>query len=106
MYEDVCYKSPFLKEVIFKADFPTRVQGVEKGLSAKLSNLILRKFPLSEPQKAHAQEFQFSGGTNFQAKSTEIMQWLFHSQKRDKTLAVTQDSFRTPIEHINLTKIY
>jgi len=93
MYEDVCYKSPFLKEVIFKADFPTLVQGVEKGLSAKLSNIILRKFPLSEPQKAHAQEFQFSGGTNFQAKSTEIMQWVFHSQKRDRTLSVTQDAF-------------
>jgi uncharacterized protein (TIGR04255 family) len=93
MYDAVCYKNTFLKEVIFKADFPTLVQGVEKGLSAKVSKAILGKFPLSEPQKAHAQEFQFSGGSNFQAKSSEIMQWIFHSQNRDRTLAITQEAF-------------
>lgn len=93
MYEHVCYKNPFLKEVIFKADFPTLLQSVEKGLSAKVSNYILKNFPLSEPQKAHAQEFQFSGGSNFQAKSQEIMQWIFHSEKRDKSLAITPNAF-------------
>ncbi|MEC8483873.1 MAG: TIGR04255 family protein, partial [Pseudomonadota bacterium] len=93
MFEDVCYRNPFLKEVIFKADFPTLVLGVEKGLSAKASKTILNRFPLSEPQKAHAQEFQFSGGSNFQTRTQELMQWIFHGEKRDKTLAIDQHSF-------------
>lgn len=93
MYDDVCYQKPFLKEVIFKADFPTLLQEIEKGLPGKVSKSILKRFPLSEPQKAHAQEFQFSGGSNFQAKSMEIMQWIFHSMKREKTLAITQEAF-------------
>lgn len=93
MHETVCYKKPFLKEVIFKADFPTIVQGVEKGLSGELTKLILKKFPVSEPQKAQTQEFQFKGGSSFEAKSTEIMQWVFHGGNREKTLNITQDAF-------------
>ncbi len=93
MYEDVCYKKPFLKGVIFRADFPTLVQGVEKRLSAEVSKSILCKFPLSEPQKAHAQEFQFLVWFQLSSKNSEIMQWIFHNQDRNRTLAITQNAF-------------
>jgi len=91
MYDNVCYKKPFLKEVIFKIDFPTPVAKVEKGLSPKVTKNILSKFPIFEPQKAHAQEFQFSG-KNFQAKSSEIMQWIYHGKSREKSFIVTPDA--------------
>jgi uncharacterized protein (TIGR04255 family) len=87
MYENVCYKTPFLKEVIFRIDFPSPIDGVEKQLSNKLTKAILEKFPISEPQKAHAQEFQFSG-PSFQAKTSEIMQWVFHGKNREKSLTI------------------
>ncbi len=91
MYEGVCYKKPFLKEVIFKIDLLSPLQDLGKSLPSKLTKAILKKFPISEPQKGHAQEFLFKG-TDFQAKSTEIMQWIFHGKNREKTLVITPDA--------------
>lgn len=91
MYEVVCYKKPFLKEVIFKVDFPSSLQTIEKGLPPKLTKAILSKFPISEPQKAHSQELLFTGA-NLQTKSTEIMQWVFHGKSREKTIIITPDA--------------
>lgn len=91
MHENICYKKPFLKEVIFKIDFSSPIQSIEKGLSNKLTKAILLKFPISEPQKAHSQEFLFAGA-DFHAKSIEIMQWIYHGKDREKTLIVTPDA--------------
>lgn len=91
MYESICYKKPFLKEVIFKVDFSSPIQSVEKGLSTKLTKAILSKFPISEPQKAHSQEFLFTGA-DIHAKSTETMQWVYHGKSREKTMIVTPDA--------------
>lgn len=92
MFDEICYKTPFLKDVIFKADFPSPIEKIAKGLSPKLNKIILKKFPIPEPQKAQAQEFQFSGN-NFQAKTSEVMQWIFHGRQREKTLAITPNAF-------------
>ncbi|GAW87814.1 conserved hypothetical protein [Bathymodiolus platifrons methanotrophic gill symbiont] len=92
MYENVCYKTLFLKEVIFRIDFPSPLEGIEKQLPNKLTKAILEKFPISEPQKTHAQEFQFAG-PNFQSKTSEIMQWVFHGENRKKSLTIEPTSF-------------
>lgn len=92
MYEGVCYTEPFLKEVIFKVDFPSPLQAVKKGLPQKLTKAILGKFPISEPQKGHAQELQFSGA-NIQAKTSEIVRWAFHGESREKTLIISPEDF-------------
>lgn len=92
MYEEVRYKNPFLKEVAFKVDFPSPLQGIEKGLPSNLMKEVLSRFPISEPQKAHAQELQFSGDV-VQAKTSEIMQWVFHGNSREKSLIITPDAF-------------
>jgi uncharacterized protein (TIGR04255 family) len=86
-YDDVCYKKTFLKEVIFRIDFPSPIQGMEKSLPGKLSKAALKAFPIFEPQKTHSQEFQFSG-PNIQTRTTEAMQWVFHGNEREKTLTI------------------
>lgn len=92
MYEDVCYKNPFLKEVIFKVDFPSPPKNIAKELPDKLLKAILSKFPISEPQKAHSQELQFSGDA-VHAKTSEFIQWVFHGKSREKSLIITPDAF-------------
>lgn len=87
MYEETCYKKPFLKEVILRIDFPSPLPGLEKTVPTNISNKVLKSFPIAEPQKAHAQEFQFSGA-DFQAKSSEIMRWIFHGKEREKTVII------------------
>jgi len=91
MYEGVCYKKPFLKEVIFKIDFPSPLVSISKGLPPKLTKEILSKFPIAEPQKAQSQELLFSG-SEVQSKTSEIMQWVFHGESRKKSLIITPDA--------------
>lgn len=91
MYDEVCYKKPFLKEVICRLDFGARVERFLKSLPQKLATAALREFPISEPQKAQTQEFMVSA-TGFQTKSEETIQWTYHGKNREKTLVISPEA--------------
>ncbi len=42
MHENICYKKPFLKEVIFKIDFPSPIEGLGKNLPQSISTCAVR----------------------------------------------------------------
>lgn len=90
MYETVCYTKPFLKEVILRLDFGTRVEAFILALPQKVATAALQRFPLSEPQKAQMQEITFSP-TNFQTRTEDSMQWVYHGRNREKTLTITPE---------------
>ena len=85
MYEETCYKEPFLKEVIFRIDFPSPIESLERTVPKDLLKEISNRFPISEPRKAHTQEFQFSG-SSLQAKTNEVTQWVYFGKEREKSL--------------------
>ncbi len=88
MYEDTCYQKSFLKEVIFRIDFPSPLESIEKSVPKAIGKAITEKFPIPEPsRKFHTQELQFSG-PNFKAKNTEMTQWVYYGKEREKTLAL------------------
>ncbi|MCI5164080.1 MAG: TIGR04255 family protein [Candidatus Electrothrix sp. AX5] len=91
MHENICYKKPFLKEVIFKIDFPSPIEGLGKNLPQNISKIALKNFPISEPQKVQSQEFQISNA-NIQAKRSEETQWVFHGKNRLKHLIISPNS--------------
>ena len=91
MYEKICYKKPFLKEVILRIDFPSPIQGLENSLPRSISKVALKKFPISEPRKVHGQEFQISG-PSIQAKPLEMMNWIFHGRQREKHLTIAPNA--------------
>ncbi|MCU7874993.1 MAG: TIGR04255 family protein [Candidatus Thiodiazotropha sp. (ex Lucinoma borealis)] len=91
MYETTCYEESFLKEVIFRVDFPSPIESIEKTVPKGLGKAILNRFPISEPRKAHTQEFQFTG-PSFQAKSTELTQWVYFGKEREKSLILEPGS--------------
>jgi len=88
MYEDVCYKEPFLKEVIVRVDFSSPIGDLEKTLPPKVANAALVSFPVSEPRKALAQELQLSGKA-IQHKSQEFIEWNYYGRNREKRLAIS-----------------
>lgn len=87
MYSDIQYKNPFLKEVILRIDFPAPRTELEKSVPDNLLKVILKYFPISEPQKVLAQEFHFSND-KIKTNSSETTEWSFHSNQRDKTLKI------------------
>lgn len=88
-YDTVCYSVPFIKEAIIRIDFPAPAQCLSDTLHTKISKAALSKFPISEPQKIQAQEFQFSGAKEFSAKSRELTQWVFHGKNREKSIVIS-----------------
>lgn len=90
MHETVCYTKPFLKEVILRLDFGTRVEAFSRALPHKIATAALQRFQLFEPQKAQMQEITFSQEA-VQTRTEDSMQWVYHGRNREKTLTITPD---------------
>ncbi|HEO1398272.1 TIGR04255 family protein [Legionella bozemanae] len=91
MSKNINYKKPFLKEVILRIDFPVPTPGLEKPIPENILKIILKNFPISEPQKLLTHELQLSID-NVKSKQSEITEWVFHSNERDKTLKISSSS--------------
>jgi uncharacterized protein (TIGR04255 family) len=88
MYESVCYREPFLKEVIVRIDFSSAVEALATTLPLKVSNAALARFPLSEPRKAIAQELQLSAKA-VKRKTQEFTEWNYYGRDREKRLVIS-----------------
>ncbi len=88
MYENICYKNPFIKEAIVRFDFPSEIPNIEKGLPSKVAQAALKFFPIFEPQKMQTHEVQL-GGEEAKTKITEITNSIFHGLEREKTLSIS-----------------
>lgn len=91
MYENVCYKKPFLKDVILRLDFASRVEGFAKALPQRLATAALQRFPIAEPKKAQTREVTFSA-TALETKTEDSMQWVYHGRNREKTITITPEA--------------
>lgn len=93
MYENICYKKPFLTEVVLRIDFPSPIEGIGNNLPQNVSKAALKRFSISEPQKLHSQEFKISGAEQkVQTRRTELTQWVFHGAQREKQLIIAPNS--------------
>lgn len=91
MYDDICYKRPFLKDVICRLDFGSRIEGFTKALPPKLTKAALQKFPIFEPQTGKTQQVMLSA-TGVQTHTEETVQWTYHGKNREKTLVIEPDA--------------
>jgi uncharacterized protein (TIGR04255 family) len=87
MHENVCYESPFLKEVIVRIDFASPVEALSGNIPSKIGNEALSRFPISEPRKMLTQELQFSD-KKLSHRRQEFMEWNYHGIDREKRLKI------------------
>jgi len=88
MYEQVCYKKSYLKQVIARIDFAAPVEKLEKGPPTKLLGAIVKSFPIVEPTEVVMQEIEL-GAAGLAHKQTPIKQWNYYSKERDRQLALS-----------------
>jgi uncharacterized protein (TIGR04255 family) len=98
MSEQICYPNPFLKEVVFRVDFPTPLANIKESVSSSVSRSILKSFPLSEPQTLQSQEFQISD-KSFSSNTQEIKKWIYHGREREKSIILESQSLTMTIKH-------
>lgn len=91
MYENICYRKPFLKEVICRIDIGARIEAFAKALPPKLAKTALSIFPIFEPQKGQKQEV-FVSATGVQTRIEETVQWTYHGKNREKTLVIAPEA--------------
>lgn len=91
MFENVCYKKPFLKDVIARVDFASNIEGFERTLPQKLSGVALQQFPLAEPRQTQEHAVLITSADGVQSQKRDSMQWAYHGRDRDKTLVITPE---------------
>lgn len=89
MYEQVCYRKSFLKEVVARIDFASPVGQIEKGVPNKLVNTIVNNFPIVEPAEIIMQEFALEGNSVKQGQATRSPQWNYYSKDRERQLTLS-----------------
>lgn len=88
MYEQVCYKKSYLKQVIARIDFAAPVEKLEKGPPTKLLSTFIKSFPIVEPLDVVMQEIEVAGAA-LAAKHKAIKQFTYYSKERDRQLALS-----------------
>lgn len=88
MYEDVCYKHPYLTEVVIRVDFAAPITKFEKSLPPKLVQSLARAFPIVEPVNAVGFQFQI-GADNTSKGGTRTIQWHLYGREREKQLGLS-----------------
>jgi uncharacterized protein (TIGR04255 family) len=86
-FDTVLYKRTFLKQVIARIDFANPLPNINTALPADLTRATLERFPISEPRKGVAREFQISPQA-LSTKQSEFVQWQFHGREREKTFTI------------------
>lgn len=91
MYDTVCYRTPFLKEIIVRLDFVGELTPLTSKIPAKITTAFAKKFPISEPTEAVTQQVTISGDGAPQHSQIRIKQYNFHSKDRSRQLSITRN---------------
>lgn len=106
MYENICYKKPFLVEAVVRFDFASQIPEFEKGLPARVSTAALKKFPIFEPQKTQLHELQFGDAVEAKSSVTEIINLIYHGLEKEKTLNITPNSLDVTIKNYHTFELF
>lgn len=90
MYDEICYKQAFLKEVIARVDFASQIDSLEKSVPSVIANAALERFPIIEERKALAQELLLLK-EELHHKQRRFTEWNYHGRERQKRLAIAPE---------------
>lgn len=88
MHDDICYKKPFLKEVVARIDFVAPIDTLTNSLPPKLATAASTKFPISEPTDGFSQEFHLAPGA-IHHRHSSFKEWRFFGKSREKQVCIT-----------------
>jgi uncharacterized protein (TIGR04255 family) len=85
-----CYKKPYLDKVIVRIDFTANFNLPQKGLNKKISDEILKLFPIPEPREVLSKQVLISkqGTKEIQNKQNHL---FYHGKSREKTFCLTPE---------------
>lgn len=86
------YKRNFIKQIIVRIDLVSPLE-IEKGLSKKLNSLILKAFPIIEPQQITEGKLQMDVKEIKSAPTNKFTIWNYHGKDREKSLQFGKDYF-------------
>lgn len=82
MFNEICYKRNFLKNVIVRIDFTSPVEELRNAISSTVEKKVLSLYPIKEPQTINSQQININ---NNQAKVCEmapLQLFRYHSKNR------------------------
>lgn len=90
--DKICYKNTPIKKVIFRIDFLGEVKELNESIPSEITDVIKNSFPIAEPKDIVARTLQISS-TDVSDKNVKVKEWHFHTEERNATLIIKEDSF-------------
>lgn len=103
--DKICYKNTPIKKVIFRIDFLGEVKELNELIPSQITDVIKNSFPIAEPKDLVARTLQISNN-DVSDKNIKVKEWHFHTNERNATLIIKEDSFAILINnYISFEKI-
>lgn len=87
MAED--YIKNYIKDVIFRIDFPSTPAKLENELMAPLAKKILEKYPIFEKRDIVIKDLKISALEPFKETSSDLTEFVYQGQDRDKSFVLS-----------------
>lgn len=89
----ILYKNTYLKRVVARVDFASPVESLQKKIPPAVSSALLKKFPISEPDKAVGKAFMISPQETTEERTIEQTNWFHYSKDRKKRACLSLGFF-------------
>ena len=82
MYEDVCYNTNYIKEVVCRLDFATPIAGLRQSMPKPIFEVVKQYYPIAEPQDVIGTELSVNPINGPVINQITTKQWVFLSRDR------------------------
>lgn len=83
------YENNYIKDVIFRVDFPNTPAKLKDELDAHLALKILEKYPIFEKREFVIKDLKISATEPTKEASNEVTEFVYHGQNRDRSFVLS-----------------
>lgn len=102
MYEDVCYKQNFLKEVVCRLDFASPIVTLRNSMPKEIFEVVRNFYPIAEPHDMIGTELTINPLNGPTINQVATKQWLFLSRDRKNKCTIESSSVVFSINNYNV----
>lgn len=83
------YKNNYIKDVIFRVDFPNTPAKLMDELDASLAKKILEKYPIFEKRDFIVKDLKISAAEPTKEVINDVTEFVYHGQNRDRSFVLS-----------------
>lgn len=92
MFEDICYNTNYIQEVVCRLDFASPIIELRKSMPKPIYEVVRKYYPIAEPQDVIGTELSINPLNGPIINQIATKQWVFLSRERRNKCTIDSDS--------------